>query len=141
MLFAKKSNRVQPIMESDIQHFLNQGYNIVDEQNNIIHEAMPDDVISLKAAFKRHLEGIDALKEAIRDYEARMAEAVEANGKLSAENEGLKAILEQAKQTRATKASKAKNANKDAEAVTNPAEAVTNPAEAVTDTAEPVSND
>ena len=111
MLYAKKSNRVQPIAESDVQHFLNLGYNITDAQGNILLEAMPEDVISLKVAFKRHVDEIATAKQVIKEYEAQIVA-------LMAENAELKDAVEQAEKARATKTTKAKKA-KDAEEASN----------------------
>ena len=116
MLYARKSNRVQPIVEADIQHFLNLGYNIIDEQGNVLLEAMPEDVISLKAAFQRHVDEIAKLKNEL-DV-ARLA-----IGHLTAECEELKAAVEKAQATKTTKAKKAK---KDEEVVEETAEPKSN---------------
>lgn len=104
MLYAKKSNRVQPITESEIQHFLNLGYNIIDTEGKVVVESMPEDIGSLKAAFKKHTEEIAKLKARINE--------------LSAENDELKVAVEQAEKARATKTTKAKKA-KDAEDASN----------------------
>lgn len=101
MLYAKKSNRVQPIVESEIQHFLNQGYNIIDTEGKVVFESMPEDIGGLKVAFKKHVEEIAELKAH--------------NHELSAEIAELKVALEQAEKARAPKTTKAKKANKDAE--------------------------
>lgn len=123
MLYARKSNRVQPIVEADIQHFLNLGYNIIDEQGNVLLEAMPEDVISLKAAFKRHVEEIAQMKEFIKACEHNMAVAELAIGHLTEENNELKAQVEKAQATKTTKAKKVK---KDEEVVEETAEPKSN---------------
>ena len=110
MLYARKSNRVQPIAESDVQYFLNQGYNITDAQGNILLEAMPEDVISLKVAFKRHVDEIASLKTAIKGYEAQMVTVLDENSRLMTENAELKDAAEKARAPKTTKAKKAKDA-------------------------------
>lgn len=125
MLYARKSNRVQPIKESEVQHFLNQGFNITDAVGNIIIESVPNDVVSLKAAFKRHADEIAKLKETIKGYEAQMVEVLEANTRLTAENDALKVAAEQAEKARASKTTKAKKA-KDVEVAVEATEAESN---------------
>lgn len=110
MLYAKKSNRVQHIQESDIQRYLNQGYDIVDAKGNVIIETMPDNVAGLQTAFKRHIEEISKLKNTISGFEAQMVIVTDENTRLMEENAELKAALEQAERARATKTSKAKKA-------------------------------
>lgn len=107
MLYAKKSNRVHPIQDFEAQYYVNQGYNIIDRKGNIVIESMPDDVIGLKTAFRKHVEDIAKLKETIN--------------RLSAENDELKIALEQTDKARATKTTKAKKA-KDAEVVAETAD-------------------
>ena len=115
MLYAKKSNRVQPIAESEVQRFLNMGYNIIDVKGNVLAESMPEDVGGLKAAFKKHTEEIAKLRACVAEYEKQTASIMEVNNQLSVENETLKPALEQAEKARAPKTTKAKKA-KDAEA-------------------------
>ena len=114
MLYAKKSNRVQPIAESDVQRFLSMGYNIIDVKGNVLAESMPEDVGGLKAAFKKHTEEIAKMRACISEYEKQTASLMEVNNQLSMENETLKTALEQAETARATKTTRAKKA-KDAE--------------------------
>lgn len=114
MLYAKKSNRVQPIAESDVQRFLNMGYNIIDVKGNVLVESMPDDIDGLRVSFKKHTEEIAKLRACISEYEKQNASIVEMNNQLSMENETLKTALEQAETARATKTTRAKKA-KDAE--------------------------
>lgn len=127
MLYAQKSNRVHPIQESEVQHYLNQGYNITDVKGNVIIESMPEDVVSLKAAFKRHTEEIAKAKEHIKAYDAQVVALLETNNQLSMENEELKQALEQAEKARATKTTKtSKKSKKDEEVVEETAETESN---------------
>lgn len=127
MLFAQKSNRVHPIQESEVQHYLNQGYNITDVKGNVIIESMPEDVISLKAAFKRHTDEIAKAKETIKAYDAQVVALLETNNQLSVRNEELEQALEQAEKARATKTTKAsKKSKKDEEVVEETAETESN---------------
>lgn len=107
MLYAKKSNRVQPVTESDIQYYINQGFSIIDSKGNVIAESVPEDVMSLKAAFKRHTEEIAKLRACVKGYEEQMNAFMEINNQLSVENEELKTALEQAEKARAPKTTKA----------------------------------
>lgn len=89
MLFAQKGNRVQPISEVEVQRYLNLGYNITDEKGKILYEAVPDDIISLKTAFKRHINEIESLRKQIVEIGELKAEIK----KLADENAELKAKL------------------------------------------------
>jgi hypothetical protein len=106
MLFAQRSNRVHSIQPNEIEKYLNLGYNIVDNKGVILYEAMPEDVMGLKVAFKRHVEEIAKLKADVEAYKAQMAEFLELNNQLSVELE----MLKEASQTKGTRAKKSKTA-------------------------------
>lgn len=72
MLFAQKSNRVQPIKDTEIQRFLNLGYNITDETGKILHEAVPTTEAALKTAFVRHTKEIASLKGQVASLRAEL---------------------------------------------------------------------
>lgn len=73
MLFAKKSNRIQPINEVEAQKYLSLGYDIVNNQGDVVYEAVPNDVTLLKAAFNRHAVQIAELKTALKLTEEQFA--------------------------------------------------------------------
>lgn len=87
MMYAKRSNRVVQIAESEVNRYVEQGYTIVDEKGTVIKETVPTDLATLKLAYNKHIEEIKALKE---------------------ENDTLKKEIESLKSKPSTKSTKAK---------------------------------
>lgn len=76
MLFAQKGNRVKPISDTEAQKFLSLGYNITDHNGDVVYEAIPSDVSSLRSAFAKHITQIAELRSQLTTVNAKLAETV-----------------------------------------------------------------
>ena len=72
MIFAERGNRVTQINESDIPHYVEQGYRIVDSMGTVLQDTVPNDLPNLKLAYKQHVEEIDKLKAKIKALESEL---------------------------------------------------------------------
>lgn len=61
----ERGNVVLRIDPRDVKHYLKLGYNVVDEQGNILQEAIPTDTGTLQRAFVDHKKRISELEETI----------------------------------------------------------------------------
>ncbi len=75
MLFAEKGNRVKRIEESEIQRYVEQGYEITDGMGTVIRETVPTDLPSLKLAYLQHKETINQLTQKVAELEAELKAA------------------------------------------------------------------
>lgn len=67
MIYAQKGNKQRQIAEADIQTYVEQGYRIVDGQGTVIQETVPDDLATLKTAYKKHMAEIRTLKARVQE--------------------------------------------------------------------------
>lgn len=79
MVKISKGNVVLDIKEDFLQSYLNQGYNVVDDNGNVIQRGNPNDVQSLKIALTDANKKIDAyanenakLQKIIEDLQAQL---------------------------------------------------------------------
>lgn len=74
MIYAESGNRVTQIKEDDIQKYVEKGCRILDEDGNVVHDAIPNDVPNLKLMFQKHVAEINDLKKQIADLEKQIAD-------------------------------------------------------------------
>lgn len=79
MVKISKGNVVLDVKEDFLQSYLNQGYNVVDDNGNVIQRGNPNDVQSLKIALTEANKKIDAyanesaqLQKIIEDLQAQL---------------------------------------------------------------------
>lgn len=79
MVKISKGNVVLDVKEDFLQSYLNQGYNVVDDNGNVIQRGNPNDVQSLKIALTEANKKIDAytkenakLQEIIKDLQSQV---------------------------------------------------------------------
>ena len=60
--YAKKANKVLRITEDSIDRYISQGYNISDEQGNLVKKGTLHDVNQLSAEYRKQEEEIKSLK-------------------------------------------------------------------------------
>ena len=70
-----RANVVLTVPRDRVDVYLAKGYNIIDASGNILKEAVPNDVNSLKAAYEKHVAEIKSLKAQIADLESKLKEA------------------------------------------------------------------
>lgn len=66
MVKVRKGNVVMTIKESEVSRYIDLGYDVIDNNGNILQKSIPNDIVALKTAYKQHLEEIKALTEEIR---------------------------------------------------------------------------
>lgn len=59
--FARKANKILRISEDAIDRYMAQGYNITDEQGNLVKKGTPRDVNQLSAEYKKQEEELKSL--------------------------------------------------------------------------------
>lgn len=74
MYQAIRSNVVINIQETDVEKYLNLGYNITDMSGKVLFEAIPNDTNSLKRAFVRHTAQIKQQAVQIAQLQALVKE-------------------------------------------------------------------
>lgn len=67
MPYVKRANVVLEVKEDSVQHYLDLGYSVMDENGNITVQAIPNDLGELKKFY------VDATAK-IKELEARIAE-------------------------------------------------------------------
>lgn len=70
-MIAERGNKVIRIQPSDASHYLNLGYDIKDDDYNLIHKAIPTDVGALTVAYIQHEKEIAELKAEIEKLKFR----------------------------------------------------------------------
>lgn len=68
---VERGNVVLKIPEQEIERYLDQGYNLIDENGNVIKASLPRDVGSLQLAYIQHEKEIAELKAELEKYKKR----------------------------------------------------------------------
>lgn len=63
---VQRANVILTVSEQQVDYYLSQGYNVIDEHGNVIKASMPKDLGTLQKAYADHVAEIEALKEEIR---------------------------------------------------------------------------
>ena len=77
MLTVSRSNVVLNIADVELQHYLDKGYNLLDNSGHIIQEAVPKNLNELQKAFIDHTKRIQELEGLVDELTAKL----EAKGK------------------------------------------------------------
>lgn len=59
---VQRANVVLEISESLVDRYVDQGYNVIDAEGNVIKASIPKDVGTLQKAYVDHLQEIEKLK-------------------------------------------------------------------------------
>lgn len=59
---VQRANVVLEISESLVDRYIDQGYNVIDAEGNVIKASIPKDVGTLQKAYVDHLQEIEKLK-------------------------------------------------------------------------------
>lgn len=65
MAKVRRANVILTIKDSEVERYLDLGYDIIDEMGNVIRESIPTDVGTLRRAFVEHTKTIADLKAEI----------------------------------------------------------------------------
>ena len=63
---VERGNVVLQVPEYDVQRFLDQGYNLIDDSGNIIQASVPRDLGTLQKLYVEQSQEIERLKEEIQ---------------------------------------------------------------------------
>jgi len=62
---VKRANVILDISESQLDYYMSQGYDVIDETGKVIQASVPTDVGTLQKAYFDHINEIEAMKEEI----------------------------------------------------------------------------
>ena len=65
-VLVQRANVILQISPQQVDYYLNQGYNVIDEKGNVIQESIPRNLGELQKAYVDHIAEIESLKEEIR---------------------------------------------------------------------------
>lgn len=74
LLRVERGNVVLRVPDYDVQRFIDQGYNLVDEKGNIIQASVPRDLGTLQKLYTEHVEEIKRLKAELEELKSSKAE-------------------------------------------------------------------
>lgn len=63
---VQRANVVLQVSPQQVDYYLNQGYNVINEQGEVIQASVPRDLGTLQKAYIEHTEEIKALKAEIQ---------------------------------------------------------------------------
>jgi hypothetical protein len=72
-VYVERANKVRRVEESEVQRYLDLGYNVTDGKGNILKECVPSDTATLRAAYIKHKEVIAELENKVAELEAMLA--------------------------------------------------------------------
>lgn len=70
MAFIQRANVILEVKDDQVERFLDQGYDVVDETGNVIQKSVPQDLGTLRKAYLDNMAEIDALKVEIKKLKA-----------------------------------------------------------------------
>ena len=65
MVRIERGNVVLKVQEHEVQRYLKLGYNVTDDQGNIIQGAIPNDVGTLQKCYVEHKKRIEELEDIV----------------------------------------------------------------------------
>ena len=77
MAYIKKANVVLRVKDSEVDYYINLGYDQIDENGKVIRKTVPNDLHELQKAYKDKDEEIAKLKDEITFLRNELAKAQE----------------------------------------------------------------
>lgn len=77
MATVERGNVVLTIPDRDIQHYIDKGFSLLDEQGHIVKQAVPKDLNVLQKAFIDNRKEIERLNARIAELESKKTEPVQ----------------------------------------------------------------
>ena len=74
---VQRANVVLQISPQQIDYYLNQGYDVINDKGEIIQASVPRDLGTLRKAYIEHVAEIEELKEKIKKLEEKRKKKVE----------------------------------------------------------------
>lgn len=75
MAIVRRSNEILRVNDTLIGHYLDIGYDVIDEKGTVLLKAVPTDNTQLKAEFKKLSDEVNKLREANNVLKRQLAEA------------------------------------------------------------------
>lgn len=72
MPIVENKNVVLTVSESELERYLNMGYNIIDDNGNVVKESVPRDLGVLQKAYQYHKTRINDLEEEVKRFKAQI---------------------------------------------------------------------
>jgi len=74
MVKVGRANVVLDVNDVDVQHYIDKGYNLLDDDGNVVIEAVPKDLNTLQKAFVEKTKEIEMLKKQLEDLKGVSSE-------------------------------------------------------------------
>lgn len=71
LVTVQRANVVLQISEALVDRYVDQGYNVIDANGNVIKASIPRDLGTLQKAYVDHLQEIEALKKEIEQLKQK----------------------------------------------------------------------
>lgn len=85
MAYIQKANVVLRVKDSEVEYYLNLGYNQIDESGKVIRKTVPTDLHELQKAYKDKEAEIDKLKAEVEFLRSELAKAKEVKQEVATE--------------------------------------------------------
>lgn len=72
---VQRANVVLQISPQQVDYYLSQGYNVINEQGEVIQASVPKDLGTLQKAFVENEKTIESLQEEIADLKKKLKKA------------------------------------------------------------------
>ncbi len=69
---VENKNVVLTVSENELERYLNMGYNIIDDNGNVVKESVPRDLGVLQKAYQYHKTRINELEEEVKRCKAQI---------------------------------------------------------------------
>lgn len=89
MAYVERANKVREVKDTEVQRYLDLGYNVTDGKGNILIECIPTDVSTLRKKYIEHKEKIEVLtkeNDALKEEVAKLKKKVKAAKETKAES-------------------------------------------------------
>lgn len=81
MAKVRKANVVLTIKDSEVNRFVDLGYDVIDDNGTILQKTVPNDLAVLKNAYIEHTQEIEKLTAELAKAKSELAKAKKANKK------------------------------------------------------------
>lgn len=75
MARVQRANVILQVDDRDISHYLNLGYNLIDDHGTVLKEAIPTNLGVLQAKYLEHLSRIAELEDTVAKLTAQLSES------------------------------------------------------------------
>ena len=82
-VMMQRANVVLQISPQQVDYYLNQGYNVIDDSGNVIKASVPKDLGTLQKAFVENAEEIKNLKTEIAELKKKLKQATSKKKKIA----------------------------------------------------------